>query len=154
MSTDEPNQEKLDKIIDQAMLKTRVSPPAFIKNDTLRKAKARLDEKNPSSGDNVTPLKAKNNWFTPSSIAASLVIGFFMGSLQEETSNNKSINLPDNKLVFQGANSGNNVADTSLDNAPKDIWLRKIAESALIGDVETAEKLIQAYKAKFPKSAP
>jgi hypothetical protein len=70
--------KKNDKIIDQAMLKVRVSPPAFIKNDTLRKAKARLDEKNPSSG-NVTPLKAKNNWFTPSSIAASLVIGFFHG---------------------------------------------------------------------------
>jgi CRISPR/Cas system-associated protein endoribonuclease Cas2 len=153
MTTDEPNQEKNDKIIDQAMLKVRVSPPAFIKNDTLRKAKARLDEKNPSSG-NVTPLKAKNNWFTPSSIAASLVIGFFMGSLQEEYSNNNNTNLPDNKLVFQGTNSGNDVANVSLDNASKDIWLRKIAESALIGDVETAEKLIQAYKAKFPKSAP
>jgi hypothetical protein len=153
MTTDEPNQEKPDKIIDQAMLKVRVSPPAFIKNDTLRKAKARLDEKNPSAG-NVTPFKAKNNWFTPSSIAASLVIGFFMGSLKEEVSNNKNTNLPGNKLVFQGANSGNNVADRSLDNAPKDIWLRKIAESALIGDVETAEKLIQGYKAKFSKSAP
>ena len=156
MSNDDSNQKDFDKIIDQALLKAKVQPPLLINEAILKKAKATLEEKEPNSATNVTPIKGKNNWFTPSSIAASLVIGFFMGALQEDVFKNKTenINLPNNKLVFQGDNSSSNVTESSLENAPKDIWLRKIAESALIGDIETTEQLIRAYKAKFPKDDP
>lgn len=145
---DEELSNEDNKKIHDALEKTRKSPPPFTSEMIRHKALEKINEDRGGAMHNV--VKINRTWTSSWAIAASAILSFFIGYNVNDSPNKlvDDVSISKSPLVFQG--EGDNTSLEYLNDAPRDEWLREIAQSALIGDIQRTEIILQRYKIKFP----
>lgn len=134
-----------EQLISEALQKSRKSPPQEISYAIRQKAKIKANKKVSRATFYRLPIRGMG-------LAACLILSFYFGSEYEEYSsnvNNGSLPSRSTTLEFQGGNAGS--TEDEIKELSREALLRKIAESALVGDINEVERLTDEYKKRFSK---